>query len=151
MVATITLICGTKAHGSRLLSAAHHSEVDHSEYGQDPSPRFSLGEFKENSPTIKHIVSQARKPSTKYSYSCNCKRFVHYAKSNRLSHHPPSPHTVLCFLLQLKEQSLCHSLHQVYLSATDVHQSKGSTASQFFQHPTLKKFMKGLRNICTGV
>lgn len=66
---------------------------------------------------------------------------------HHLSPWPATLDSVLKFLLHLFNEGLSHSTFKVYLAAIITHQPQDSEVALLFRHPTLKKFLKGLKNI----
>ncbi|XP_078239075.1 12S rRNA N(4)-cytidine methyltransferase METTL15 isoform X1 [Pogona vitticeps] len=115
-----------------------------------PSPRCRLSQSfsLEDTPEVMQVLLRARKPSTTLLYENKWKSFLKYTHDNSLPAVPVSLKTVLTYLLHLFEFGLSQSTMRVYLSAIMAHQPDDSPSSKLFSHPTVKKFLKGLNNMC---
>uniref|UniRef100_A0ABM5F2Z8 Uncharacterized protein n=1 Tax=Pogona vitticeps TaxID=103695 RepID=A0ABM5F2Z8_9SAUR len=114
-----------------------------------PSPQRRLSQTfsLEDTPKVMWVLLRARKPSTTLLYENKWKSFLKYTHDNGLPSVPVSLKTVVTSL-HLFEFGLSQSTIQVYLSAIMAHQPDNSPSSKLFSHPTVKKFLKGLNNMC---
>ncbi|XP_078246879.1 uncharacterized protein LOC144588279 [Pogona vitticeps] len=99
----------------------------------------------EDSALLMNVLCQSKKPSTRKAYLYKWNRFKSFTESSSLPSINPSLATVLCFSLHLKSSSFSLPSLRVYLSTIVSYQPPNSL--DFFKHPTLKHFLKGLSHI----
>ena len=149
MVATATLVHSSVTDGVGSLSAPQPSTSALPPQGQDlPSrPRLSSSHGLETGPAIEDVLNQAHQPSTLATYAQKWKSFCDFAEERGVSSCPTTLDTLLQFLLLLFHLGLSHSTLKVYISAIVAYQPPLSDAARLFQHPVLKRFLKGLHNM----
>ena len=100
-----------------------------------------------DNPKFCAILNQARKPSTSCLYRNTWKSFLKFTESKGITPVPSSLLTLLTFIMYLFNLGMAHSTIKVYISAIVAHQPPGSSSAKLFSHPTLKRFLRGLKNI----
>ena len=98
----------------------------------------------EDIPEIKEVLDKSRKDSTSSLYAYKWKSFLKFTQSRGLPSCPVDLSTLLQFVRYLFDFKLSISTLKVYIAAIVSFQTRGSTASRLFSHPTVKAFLKGL-------
>lgn len=93
-----------------------------------------------------HILKEARRPSTRASYTFKWKRFFIWCLNN--GHDPVrgQEQVILPYLLHLAKSGLQFTSIKVHLAAITAYR-KSPTQESFFQMPVVKDFLEGLKKV----
>lgn len=146
MMASSGLVFLSAEHGNRSLPSAPSEGHPHTGQREDIPPRspVTTSNSVENPHSIEHILLAARKPSTRTLYAYKWNMFTQFTLSKALSLCHTTLEALLFCIIYSSKASLIPPLRCMW----PPHQPLETQVVSLFRHPTLKTFLKGIRNIC---
>lgn len=99
---------------------------------------------------VRYVLLHSRKDSTRKTYLQKWKRFALWCSRNHLMPNMVTLPNILDYLLKLKQDGLSLSSIKVHLTAIITFHDLLEGYS-LFTHPTIKRFLMSLQNLCAEI